>query len=60
MEAALAYLKITPTMVLGKQVAKVEDLRVLDQLLALYLEGNRKPQNLRKRLKVKMIGITYF
>jgi len=53
MIAVLAPLKVTPTMVLEKQVAEVEDLRAWHQLLALCLEGaSSKLQNLRRIVEV--------
>jgi len=53
MNVALAYLKVTPTMVQGKPVAEEEDLRLWDQLLALYLEAaSSKLQNLKKIVEV--------
>jgi len=48
MVAALAYLKVTPRNVQGEQVAEVQDLRLWDPLLALYLEiVGSKVQNLK-------------
>jgi len=53
METDLAYLKVTPTMVQGKQVAEVEDLRSWNQLLALYVEAaSSKLQNLKRIMEV--------
>jgi len=53
MKAALAHLKVTPTMYQGKQVAEVEDFRAWDQLLALCLEvASSKLQNLKKIVEV--------
>jgi len=53
MVAALAPLKVTPTMGQGKQVAEAEDLRAWDQLLPLcWEEASTKLQNLRKIMEV--------